>query len=458
MSASLVKLNVQRILLFLCAMACAGPAFATVIANGQATFLEEAPPSVRKAANLDGPEIFTFIERGTRLSSDLPVDVLGERLPLLGLSGEGNYLINGMDDVDLLSGSVPAFTPFTSVFAHIDSVNDNGPNGFSGSLTFNRDILGVILSHGRGDGSGNTLTRLGDTDAILGSPTTLYPTQSARDTTDTDFDLRRRNGDFENGGDGGSFDRIRISHDQRTLIMEASNIAQLDQLRVLVANGEIVIEDVVTVTTDPIFIPQLRITSIDPQDPPEELSENQVAAALSSAVQGQTFEISRSTNDIFIETFDNIVSGFETPGIPGVDYGFGDPIDPDTFYALTMDDVPVTRFQHIFNQNIFARLTSIFQLELPIGDYNKDGTVDAADYTVWRDTEGSSVAFPFDGADGDGNGIVDGADLQVWRDRFGDRAIEIIAETSSAVPEPSTVAFVVAAACLARLPRQRRGR
>ena len=52
------------------------------------------------------------------------------------------------------------------------------------------------------------------------------------------------------------------------------------------------------------------------------------------------------------------------------------------------------------------------------GDYNLNGVVDAADYTVWRDTLGSNVA-PFSGADGDGGGIVDQADYDVWRDHFG---------------------------------------
>jgi hypothetical protein len=52
------------------------------------------------------------------------------------------------------------------------------------------------------------------------------------------------------------------------------------------------------------------------------------------------------------------------------------------------------------------------------GDYNLDGRVNAADYVVWRNTEGDSVT-PFSGADGDGNGVVDQADYNVWRTHFG---------------------------------------
>ena len=52
------------------------------------------------------------------------------------------------------------------------------------------------------------------------------------------------------------------------------------------------------------------------------------------------------------------------------------------------------------------------------GDYDGLGTVDAADYTVWKTTFGNIVA-PGTGADGNGNGVVDAADYTVWRDNLG---------------------------------------
>ena len=54
----------------------------------------------------------------------------------------------------------------------------------------------------------------------------------------------------------------------------------------------------------------------------------------------------------------------------------------------------------------------------PLGDYNRDGTVDSSDYTVWRDTLGGQVGYYF-GADGSGNGMIDQPDYQVWRANFG---------------------------------------
>jgi hypothetical protein len=55
----------------------------------------------------------------------------------------------------------------------------------------------------------------------------------------------------------------------------------------------------------------------------------------------------------------------------------------------------------------------------PTGDYNRNGTVDAADYTQWRDTIGQPVDLPGDGADGDLSGTVDQGDYPVWRSNFG---------------------------------------
>ena len=54
-------------------------------------------------------------------------------------------------------------------------------------------------------------------------------------------------------------------------------------------------------------------------------------------------------------------------------------------------------------------------------DYNNDGTVDAADYSVWRDTLGQNVD-PGTGADGNGNGVIDVGDYDEWKANFGGTA------------------------------------
>lgn len=73
------------------------------------------------------------------------------------------------------------------------------------------------------------------------------------------------------------------------------------------------------------------------------------------------------------------------------------------------------------------------------GDYNADGTVDGADYTVWRAALGSTTDLA---ADGNGNNVVDEADYKLWRSNYGATA----AASSLAVPPNSTVtSFVVTA-------------
>jgi hypothetical protein len=51
-----------------------------------------------------------------------------------------------------------------------------------------------------------------------------------------------------------------------------------------------------------------------------------------------------------------------------------------------------------------------------LGDYNRDGRVDAGDYAVWRRTLDSRTMLA---ADGNANGVVDSGDYAIWRRNFG---------------------------------------
>ena len=65
------------------------------------------------------------------------------------------------------------------------------------------------------------------------------------------------------------------------------------------------------------------------------------------------------------------------------------------------------------------------------GDYSGNGVVDAADYTVWRDSRGHAGAdLP---ADGTGDGVVYQADYTYWKTRFSDLAG---GSDGGTVPEP----------------------
>jgi hypothetical protein len=76
------------------------------------------------------------------------------------------------------------------------------------------------------------------------------------------------------------------------------------------------------------------------------------------------------------------------------------------------------------------------------GDYNRNGFVSAADYTIWRNTLGTAIN-PFDGADGDGDGAVDPDDYGVWRNHFGQGLTETLGGSGSIVENVSASAFAI---------------
>jgi hypothetical protein len=73
------------------------------------------------------------------------------------------------------------------------------------------------------------------------------------------------------------------------------------------------------------------------------------------------------------------------------------------------------------------------------GDYNDDGVVDAADYTVWRDSLGQSqTGLPADGTGPQGvpDGIVDQFDYALWKMHFGESTTDAATAGAVHVPEP----------------------
>ncbi len=59
---------------------------------------------------------------------------------------------------------------------------------------------------------------------------------------------------------------------------------------------------------------------------------------------------------------------------------------------------------------------TISVIGVPTGDYNRDGSVESADYELWRSSFGSTEEL---GADGNDDGVVDSADYTIWRDALG---------------------------------------
>jgi hypothetical protein len=75
------------------------------------------------------------------------------------------------------------------------------------------------------------------------------------------------------------------------------------------------------------------------------------------------------------------------------------------------------------------------------GDYNGNAVVDAADYVVWRNTQGSNDPT----ADGNHDGVVDISDFEIWRANFG---MSTGGSSATAVPEPTTAAHLLAGIAL----------
>ncbi len=96
--------------------------------------------------------------------------------------------------------------------------------------------------------------------------------------------------------------------------------------------------------------------------------------------------------------------------------------------------------------------------ELPAvsGDYNSDGVVDAADYTVWRDNLGQVVTLPNEG-EGVTPGEVTSEDYDFWVANYGSVAGQLV--NAAIVPEPVGVSLTLIAACAALdAGRRRRAR
>jgi parallel beta-helix repeat protein len=117
-------------------------------------------------------------------------------------------------------------------------------------------------------------------------------------------------------------------------------------------------------------------------------------------------------------------------GSPAIDAGDPnfDPADPDG-NALTDDAVPYDQRGAPFNRVFDGNSDGGTRIDIgafesgprgALGDYNQNGIVDAADYTVWRNTLGQMGLTLFSGADGGGDGTIDDDDYSVWKSHFGE--------------------------------------
>jgi hypothetical protein len=116
-------------------------------------------------------------------------------------------------------------------------------------------------------------------------------------------------------------------------------------------------------------------------------------------------------------------------------------------YAETFSGNPVPTPLYDYNQMMFrldlATIPDLFPRL--VGDYNLDGTVDAVDYTVWRNTLGSMTDLR---ANGDNSGasfaLIDDADYLAWKNNYG-ATLAVGTGGIRNVPEPKGVPMLILA-------------
>jgi GH35 family endo-1,4-beta-xylanase len=94
---------------------------------------------------------------------------------------------------------------------------------------------------------------------------------------------------------------------------------------------------------------------------------------------------------------------------------------------------------------------ALYSLAIAPGDYNADGSVDAADYVVWRNTLGTNDLR----ADGNGDKSIDELDFAVWKSTFG-MVYGSGAGAFHTVPEPSSITLLAVGTTLCIVRRRRR--
>lgn len=146
-----------------------------------------------------------------------------------------------------------------------------------------------------------------------------------------------------------------------------------------------------------------------------------------------------------VDTYDLTMTPLANPGTAFTQSGNlrnpGSPIDwfEITFFnTFTDTGTPPTTATDFYIRSL--QITGSAPAGVP-GDYNKNGTVDAADYAVWRDHLGQTFQLDNE-VSGVTPGMVTSQDFDAWRARFGNTAGNGAGVTNAAIPEPNTLTFV----------------
>lgn len=108
-------------------------------------------------------------------------------------------------------------------------------------------------------------------------------------------------------------------------------------------------------------------------------------------------------------------------------------VDTNGFGQVSATDVTLGSVSFLAVRRVDMKAT-VSIVGIPTGDYNRDGTVDAADFAIWQGDFGSTTNL---NADGNDNLVVDAADFTIWRDNLNASAPGLTG-AGAATPEPTT--------------------
>lgn len=143
-----------------------------------------------------------------------------------------------------------------------------------------------------------------------------------------------------------------------------------------------------------------------------------------------------SINGFVIDSYDNTAEDFDAGTLLLA--------HSDPFNSVSLDNAAGFSNGSIFDNVIVTAISDSLA-----GDYNQDSVVDAADYTLWRDSFGASVSIGT-GADGNGDGIIDSGDYAVWLNHYGE-SIPKSTSFSQSVPEPTGLLLMISLSSLLTL-------
>jgi hypothetical protein len=168
----------------------------------------------------------------------------------------------------------------------------------------------------------------------------------------------------------------------------------------------------------------------DPDDGLPPRPSGSPATRVYTSTYAQALGVSVGWVDLYSRTFPG--QWVDATGLADGTYWLEEIFDPYNLIQESNETNNITR--------ILVTLTNIPEPLILPGDYNNDGSVGAADYTVWRNTLGSTLPLSQygTGADGDGDGWISAADYPVWKEHYGDTASGA-GTLLNLVPEPSNL-------------------